>query len=75
MNEFELAFFLEISLFGLVLVGSGLKSIFQLKAHLEINNRSLMRTSELSFLSLTIVKRNMSSAKSFTLISICWLSH
>ena len=48
------------------LLGSGLKSIFQLKADFEINIRSLLRVLTLSFLSLTIVKRDVSSAKSFT---------
>ena len=49
-------FFLENSTSWAGLLGSGLKSIFQLLAHLEISNRSLLRVLALSFLSLAIVK-------------------
>ena len=48
-------------------LGSGLNNIFQLEAHLEITNRSLLRILALSFLSLTIVKREAPAAKSFAL--------
>ena len=43
-------------------LGSGLKSIFQLKAHLEIAMRSLFRIFALSFSSLTTANRDVSSA-------------
>ena len=49
------------------LLGSELKSIFQLWTHLEINNRSLSRKLELSLLSVTLVKKDISSVKSFAL--------
>ena len=48
-------------------MGSGLKSILQLKAHFEINEKSLLRALALSFSSLTIVKRDVSPAKSLAL--------
>ena len=48
-------FFLENSTFWAGLLGSGLKTIFQLWAHSEINNRSLLRILlALSFLSLKV---------------------
>ena len=49
------------------LLVSGLISIFQLKGHLEIKDRSWWRTSALSSLYLTIVNRYVPSAKSFAL--------
>ena len=52
-------FFLENKTSSTGLIGSGLKSIFQLKANLELNCRSSLRISALSFLSLTIVKRDV----------------
>ena len=58
-------YFLENNTSWEGLLGSGLKSIFQIKAHFEINIRSLWRVLALSFLSLTNVKRDVSSAKSF----------
>ena len=48
-------------------LGSGLKSIFQSKAHLEINCRSSLRISALLFLCVTIAKRDVPSANSFAL--------
>ena len=61
-------FFLESSTSWVGLLGSELKSIFQLKAHFEIKERSLLRALALSFLSLTVVNRDVSSAKSFALV-------
>ena len=43
------------------LLASGIISLFQLKVHLEIKDRSLLRTSALSYLSLTIMNRDVSS--------------
>ena len=60
-------FFLENNTSGTGLLASGLISIFQLKAHLQIKDRSWLRTSALSSLSLTIVNRGVSSAKRFAL--------
>ena len=60
-------FFLEKSTSWAGLRGSGLKGIFQLKAYLEVKNSSLLRILALSFLSLTIGKRKVSSAKIFAL--------
>ena len=64
---FWVFFFLETNTSWAGLLVSGLISIYQLKAHLEIKNRSLLTTSALSCLSLTIVNREESSAKSFAL--------
>ena len=64
---FWVFFFLETNTSWAGLLVSGLISIFQLKAHLEIKDRSLLRTSALSCLSLTIVNRDELSAKSFQL--------
>ena len=44
------------------LLGSGLK------AHFEMNQRSLLRPLALSFIPLTAVKRGVSSAKGFALV-------
>ena len=60
-------FFLENKTSYAALLESGLKSIFQLKAHLEINCRSSLRIFALSSLSLTIAKRDVSSANGFAL--------
>ena len=60
-------FFLENITSSAGFVGSVLKSIFQLKAHVEINKRSLLSILALSFISLTIVKKDVSSANNFTL--------
>ena len=54
------------------LLGSGLKSNFQLKVYLEINCRSLLRIFVLSFLFLIIAKRDVSSANSFALDFNWW---
>ena len=64
---FWVFFFLETNTSWAGLLVSGLISIFQLKTHLEIKDRSLLRTSALSCLSLTIVNRDELSAKSFQL--------
>ena len=61
-DESIVSFSLKIKLLEQV-YGSGLKSIFQLKAHFEITERSLLRALAVSFLSLT--NREVSSAKSF----------
>ena len=63
-DDFEWVFFLENSTSCAGLVGSGLKSIFQVKTHFEINERSLLSTLALSFSSLTIAKKDVSSGKS-----------
>ena len=64
---FWVFFFLENNTSEAVLLVSGLISIFQLKAHLEMKDRSKLRTPALSCLSLTILNREVSSAKSFAL--------
>ena len=50
------------------LVGSGLKSIFDLKAHFEINERSWVRSFVLYFYSSKTLKTDVSSANTFTLL-------
>ena len=60
-------FFLENKTPCAGLRGSGLKSIFQLKALLEINYRSSLRIFAFSSLSLTIAKTDVSSPNSFAL--------
>ena len=64
---FWVFFFLENNTSGTGLLASWLISIFQLKAHFQIKDRSWLRTSALSSLSLTIVNRGVSSAKRFAL--------
>ena len=59
-------FFLENKTSCPGLLGSELKSNFQLKAHLEINFRSSLRIFALSFSSVTIENRDVSSANSFS---------
>ena len=59
--------FLENQIACASLVGYGWKRVFQLKFHLEINCRSSSRKFALSFLSLTRVKRNVSSTNIFAL--------
>ena len=66
-DDLEFSFFLKITLLELVW-WSGWKSIFQLKAHSEIKERSLLRTLALLFSSLTIVNREVSSGKSLALV-------
>ena len=61
-DESIVSFSLKIKLLEQV-CGSGLESIFQLKAHFQITERSLLRALAVSFLSLT--NREVSSAKSF----------
>ena len=68
LNFLSFFFFFENNTPWASLLGSGLKSIFQLKAHFEINERSLFRVMVLSFLSPTIVKRDVLSAKSLGLV-------
>ena len=67
LDDLVLFFFLENTTSCAGLLGSGSKSIFQLQAHLEISDKSLLSILALSDLSLTIVKRDVSSAKSFAL--------
>ena len=64
---FCICFFLENKTSCPGLLGSELKSNFQLKVHLEINFRSSLRIFALSFSSLTIENRDVSSANSFSL--------
>lgn len=63
----EFSFFLEKISSCAGLVASRLKRISQLKAHLEINERSLTWSLALSFLSLTMLEIDVSSANTFAL--------
>ena len=67
LDDFVFGLFLENETSCPDLLGFGLKNIFQLKAHLEINSRSSLITFVLSFLSSTVAKRDVSSANSFAL--------
>ena len=66
-DDLEFSFFYKITLLELVWWGSGMKSIFQLKAHSDIKERSLLRTLALLFSSLMIGNREVSSAKNLAL--------
>ena len=69
---FWICFFLENKTSFASLLGSVLKIIFHLKSHFEIKCRSSMIIFALSFLSLTIAKRDVSSANSFALDFNLW---